>query len=93
MSNLRSASNPSSPDAPRTSALLADLIRAHRPLLIEIADRARPKGEIDLSFDAEDIVDDVCVEVLEGKLALSVDRATALRELMRAIRRRARDSP
>lgn len=62
------------------------LVRAHRWQLVATArhhlgNRRR---------DAEDLVQDVCLEALEGQLALSSDPAEALDELLREVVERCR---
>ncbi len=65
---------------PVQSALLASLIKAHRRFLVALANEA--------GHDAEDVVQDVCLAVLEGRLEIGADRA--LRVLAAAVARGAR---
>lgn len=81
------------PDAaPSVRVVLDAVVRAHRPLLVQVArDHLGPRGQ-----DAEDIVEDVCLAVLEGTVPLSPAPAVALLDLMTAVahaatRRRRRD--
>jgi hypothetical protein len=66
---------------------LESVIRAHRGQLVSTARqhlRNRP-------HDAEDLVQDLCLEVLEGRLELPLDPTDALDELLREVKERCRD--
>jgi hypothetical protein len=61
--------------------VLDAVVRAHRPLLV----RTAAEHLEHLRQDAEDIVQDVCLAVLEGQVALSPDPRTALLDVLKAV--------
>jgi hypothetical protein len=69
--------------AAQTRAVLDAVIRAHRPHLVSVA-----RQYLGNRHDAEDLVQDLCVEALEGQLSLSTQPAEALADLLREIRER-----
>ncbi len=61
--------------------ILDAVIRTHRPLLLQTArDLLRSRRH-----RADDVVQDVCLAVLEGAIELSVDPRTALLDMLRAV--------
>jgi hypothetical protein len=73
---------------PRVQRVVLDaVIRNHRALLVRTA-RENLVGR--RRQDAEDVVQDVCLAVLEGEIVLSVDLKVALLELLRAVAAAAR---
>ena len=71
--------------------VLLDLVlRAHRWELVAAARRHLGKRHRD---DAEDVVQDICLDVIEGRLALSADRDAALDDLMREVVERCDGGP
>ncbi|HEY3821358.1 MAG TPA: hypothetical protein VGL81_29530 [Polyangiaceae bacterium] len=65
-------------------ATLDDVIQGYRWLLVETATFYLGENE-QSDVDAEDLVQDLCVEVLEGELALSLDPRKALKDLKRVL--------
>ena len=65
--------------------VLDAVVRAHRGLLVQTAEQLLEK----LAQDAEDIVQDVCLAVLEGDLAISPDAVQAFDDLHAAVARKA----
>lgn len=76
-------------DEPRpsqeTRAVLDAVLRAHRWQLVKTAHR-----HIRRRSDAEDVVQDVCLDVLEGRIALSQDPDEALDDLQHEVAERCR---
>jgi hypothetical protein len=69
------------PAHPDTRAVLDAVIRGHRWQLVatarhQLGNRRR---------DAEDLVQEICLEALEGQLALSPDPSEALEDLLREV--------
>jgi DNA-directed RNA polymerase specialized sigma24 family protein len=65
--------------------VLDAVIRGHRGLFVQTAEQLLE----DLAQDAEDIVQDVCLAVLEGDLAISPDPVRAFDQLHAAVARKA----
>jgi len=65
--------------------VLDAVVRAHRALLVQTAEQLLE----DLAQDADDIVQDACLAVLEGDLAISPDPVQALDDLHAAVARMA----
>jgi DNA-directed RNA polymerase specialized sigma24 family protein len=68
-------------------AVLDAVIRAHRWRLVQTAHRHLRRRS-----DAEDVVQDVCLDALEGRIALSGDPTDALADLVREVADRCRAS-
>jgi DNA-directed RNA polymerase specialized sigma24 family protein len=71
--------------AVHASVVLDAVIRAHRDQLVQIARQLLGNCR----QDADDIVQDVCLEVLEGDTDIGVDPAQALEDLRAAVVARA----
>ena len=65
--------------------VLDAVVRGHRGLLVQTAEQLLEH----LAQDAEDIVQDVCLAVLEGDLAISPDPVQAFDDLHAAVARMA----
>jgi hypothetical protein len=65
--------------------VLDAVVRAHRGLLVQTAEQLLE----DLAQDAEDIVQDACLAVLEGDVAISPDPVQALDDVHAAVARMA----
>jgi DNA-directed RNA polymerase specialized sigma24 family protein len=73
---------------PRLQRVVLDaVIRRHRALLVRTASENLVGRR---RQDAEDVVQDVCLAVLEGEIVLSADVRVALLELLRAVAAEAR---
>jgi DNA-directed RNA polymerase specialized sigma24 family protein len=86
-SNAAIALSASSPTAAPAHAwpVLDAVVRAHRGLLVRTAEELLE----DLAQDAEDVVQDACLAVLEGDVAISPDPVQAFDDLHAAVARMA----
>ena len=85
--STRSSAAPVFPTASdlEVRVILDAVVRSSRPLLIQIA-REHLEGR---RQNAEDLVQDVCLAVLEGTVVLSSDPRAALLDMLRAVAARA----
>jgi hypothetical protein len=72
------------PATPQQRLVLEAVIRSHRWQLVQTAGHHLGNRRM----DAEDVVQDICLDVLEGWLALSSDPTDALVDLLREVRER-----